>query len=72
MSTPARAIQAGIASHTRPSGNPEENDSRVTEARRQLPTIERRLAHVPGLRWLSLSLVKPLPARGSSRAEPGG
>ena len=37
MSTPARAIQAGMASHTRPSGRPEEKESRATESSLQLP-----------------------------------
>ena len=47
MSTPARAIQAGIASHTRPSGRPEENESRATERSLQLPVTERRPAPNP-------------------------
>jgi hypothetical protein len=32
MSTPLERIQSGIASHTRPSGNPDENESSETDA----------------------------------------
>ena len=36
MSTPSRASQVGMAIQTSPSGRPEEKDSRLTEAVRQL------------------------------------
>ncbi len=47
MSTPSRAIHAGMASHTRPRGRPEENESSTTEARRQLPATRRIPAAKP-------------------------
>ena len=47
MSTPARAIQAGIAIQTRPRGRPEEKDSRTTERSRRLRTTSRRAAPMP-------------------------
>src|SRR5260221_13382196 len=47
MSTPARAIHAGIAIQTRPRGRPDEKESRTTESTRQLPLAARRLGHVP-------------------------
>src|SRR5260221_12257339 len=63
MSTPARAIHAGIAIQTRPRGRPEEKESRTTESRRQLPLAARRLAHVPGRR-----VATPPPFLASSNA----
>ncbi len=48
MSTPILRIQSGMAIHTRPSGSPDENDSRTTEAVRQERIASDRLASVPG------------------------
>src|SRR5260221_3783144 len=69
MSTPARAIQAGIAIQTRPRGRPEEKESKTTESSRQLPLAVRKLAHVPG-RPAPGGVATPPPF--SERAERGG
>src|SRR5258706_5380343 len=69
MSTPARAIQAGIAIQTRPRGRPEEKESKTTESSRQLPLAVRKLAHVPG-RPAPAGVATPPPF--SERAEPRG
>ncbi len=46
MSKPSCFIHVGIAIHTRPSGRPDENDSRTTDSRRQLPVTALRLCQV--------------------------
>ena len=45
MSTSARASQVGMAIQTSPSGRPEENDSRLTEAVRQLRIASHTARH---------------------------
>src|SRR5581483_3581759 len=55
ISTPSRASQTGIAIHTRPSGNPEENDSRLTAAVRQLLSASHTLRQAGGSFFTGLS-----------------
>lgn len=45
-STPALVSQSGIAIHTSPSGNPDENDCNATDAVRQEESAATRLCQV--------------------------
>jgi hypothetical protein len=47
MSTPIEAIQSGIAIRTRPSGSPDENESRTTAAVRHERNAARRFCSLP-------------------------
>ena len=60
MSTPACAIQVGIAIQTSPSGRPEAKDCKATEARRQLRNM--------GGRLLQVGFVRDAPGRRAVQA----
>ena len=57
ISTSARASQVGMAIHTKPSGRPEENDNRLTDAVRQLRIANHTVCHAAGFLFFDLVLV---------------
>src|SRR5262245_48428432 len=66
-------IQSGMAIRTRPSGSPEENDRRTTEAVRQDVIAALRLARVPSLSGVGeLALVTRRDDRDWPAGRPAG